>query len=86
LYQQKSGSPAAPFEDFEIMFQEGNLPNNSKCIKCRKACWSAECLTGMRCQWCGMTVSPCSLYLRPVYTNNVFRLSDATAASDTAQK
>ena len=37
--------------------QEGNLPNNSKCVKCRKACWSAECLTGMRCQWCGMTVS-----------------------------
>jgi hypothetical protein len=26
------------------------------------------------------------VYLRPVYTNNVFRLSDATAASDTAQK
>jgi hypothetical protein len=25
-------------------------------------------------------------FLRPVYTNNVFRLSDATAASDTAQK
>ena len=37
-------------------FQEGNLPNNSKCVKCRRSCWSAECLTGMRCQWCGLTV------------------------------
>ena len=36
-------------------FQEGNLPGNSKCARCRKACWSAECLTGMRCQWCGLT-------------------------------
>ncbi len=40
-----------------VFFKEGNLPSNSKCIKCRKACWSAECLTGMRCQWCGMTVT-----------------------------
>ena len=37
-------------------FQEGNLPNNSKCVKCRRSCWSVECLTGMRCQWCGITV------------------------------
>ena len=36
-------------------FQEGNLPNQSKCAKCRKACWSDVCLTGMRCQWCGLT-------------------------------
>ncbi len=38
-------------------FQEGNLPQNSKCTRCRRACWSAECLTGMRCQLCGLTVS-----------------------------
>ena len=37
-------------------FQEGNLPGNSKCAKCKKVCSSAECLTGMRCQWCGLTV------------------------------
>ena len=36
-------------------FQEGNLPNNSKCVKCKKGCWSPDCLTGMRCQWCGMS-------------------------------
>ena len=36
-------------------FQEGNLPNNSKCVKCKKTCWSPDSLTGMRCQWCGMS-------------------------------
>ena len=38
-------------------WREGNLPNNSKCIVCKKTCWSAECLAGFRCEWCGITVS-----------------------------
>ncbi|KAL5110455.1 Diacylglycerol kinase theta [Taenia crassiceps] len=37
-------------------WREGNLPANSKCSSCKKTCWSAECLTGMRCEWCGVTV------------------------------
>jgi len=37
-------------------YREGNLPPNSKCAKCRRVCWSADCLTGMRCCWCGLTV------------------------------
>uniref|UniRef100_A0AA85JKA2 Diacylglycerol kinase n=1 Tax=Trichobilharzia regenti TaxID=157069 RepID=A0AA85JKA2_TRIRE len=36
-------------------WREGNLPVNSKCASCRKTCWSAECLTGIRCEWCGVT-------------------------------
>ncbi|XP_074599951.1 diacylglycerol kinase theta isoform X2 [Brevipalpus obovatus] len=36
-------------------WREGNLPPNSKCHYCRKSCWSAECLAGMRCEWCGWT-------------------------------
>ncbi|KAK6629819.1 hypothetical protein RUM43_003639 [Polyplax serrata] len=36
-------------------WREGNLPSNSKCIVCKKNCWSAECLAGMKCEWCGMT-------------------------------
>ncbi|CAH8492600.1 unnamed protein product [Schistosoma haematobium] len=36
-------------------WREGNLPVNSKCASCRKTCWSAECLTGLRCEWCGVT-------------------------------
>jgi diacylglycerol kinase (ATP) len=38
-------------------WREGNLPSNSKCVVCKKTCWSAECLAGFRCEWCGMTVS-----------------------------
>lgn len=37
-------------------WREGNLPANSKCAACRRACCSAECLTGYRCEWCGSTV------------------------------
>ncbi|XP_063703643.1 diacylglycerol kinase theta isoform X3 [Culicoides brevitarsis] len=39
-------------------WREGNLPQSSKCqvAKCRKTCWSTECLTGYRCEWCGYTV------------------------------
>lgn len=36
-------------------WREGNLPANSKCQQCKKTCWSAECLAGMRCEWCGIT-------------------------------
>ncbi|KIH55848.1 Ras association domain protein, partial [Ancylostoma duodenale] len=35
--------------------REGNLPKDSKCVVCKKSCWSAECLAGMRCEWCGVT-------------------------------
>ncbi|XP_062702695.1 diacylglycerol kinase theta isoform X5 [Aedes albopictus] len=36
-------------------WREGNLPQSSKCAHCKKACWSYECLTGYRCEWCGTT-------------------------------
>ncbi|ESO02945.1 hypothetical protein HELRODRAFT_81183 [Helobdella robusta] len=36
-------------------WREGNLAGNSKCFHCKKTCWSAECLAGMRCEWCGVT-------------------------------
>ncbi|EPB79693.1 diacylglycerol kinase accessory domain protein [Ancylostoma ceylanicum] len=41
-------------EQFHHM-REGNLPKDSKCVVCKKSCWSAECLAGMRCEWCGVT-------------------------------
>ncbi|VDN84860.1 unnamed protein product [Brugia pahangi] len=37
--------------------REGNIPRDSKCVVCRKACWSYECLAGMKCAWCSATVS-----------------------------
>uniref|UniRef100_A0AAF5D657 Diacylglycerol kinase n=1 Tax=Strongyloides stercoralis TaxID=6248 RepID=A0AAF5D657_STRER len=36
--------------------REGNLPKDSKCVVCKKSCYSFECLTGMRCEWCSQTV------------------------------
>ncbi|XP_023012830.1 diacylglycerol kinase theta isoform X2 [Leptinotarsa decemlineata] len=36
-------------------WREGNLPSNSKCALCKKTCWTTECLSGYRCEWCGMT-------------------------------
>ncbi|GLV43765.1 uncharacterized protein CBL_06911 [Carabus blaptoides fortunei] len=36
-------------------WREGNLPNNSKCIVCKKTCWASECLAGYKCEWCGIT-------------------------------
>ncbi|KAF0288821.1 Diacylglycerol kinase theta [Amphibalanus amphitrite] len=48
------------------LWREGNLPSNSKCAVCRKTCWSSECLTGMRCEWCVTTVhAPCMKYIPP---------------------
>ncbi|KAK2153007.1 hypothetical protein LSH36_311g03008 [Paralvinella palmiformis] len=45
-------------------WREGNLPGNSKCLHCKKTCWSAECLSGMRCEWCGVTAhAACYRYL-----------------------
>ncbi|XP_014478178.1 PREDICTED: diacylglycerol kinase theta isoform X9 [Dinoponera quadriceps] len=37
-------------------WREGNLPSSSKCGVCKKGCFSAECLSGFRCEWCGMTL------------------------------
>ncbi|UYV75005.1 DGKQ, partial [Cordylochernes scorpioides] len=53
----------APSRDHAVVQQyhhwrEGNLPGNAKCQVCRKTCWSAECLTGFRCEWCGTTAHP----------------------------
>ncbi|XP_067619813.1 diacylglycerol kinase theta isoform X7 [Eurosta solidaginis] len=45
-------------------WREGNLPTTSKCAYCKKTCWSSECLTGYRCEWCGMTThGGCRMYL-----------------------
>ncbi|XP_035208795.1 diacylglycerol kinase theta-like, partial [Stegodyphus dumicola] len=47
-------------------WREGNLPANSKCQLCKKTCWSAECLAGMRCEWCNITAHPSCYKSLPV--------------------
>ncbi|CAL8105233.1 unnamed protein product [Calicophoron daubneyi] len=54
----KTSSPTSPtVSHYAHHWREGNLPVNSKCAVCRKTCWSTECLIGIRCEWCGLTVS-----------------------------
>ncbi|XP_076437790.1 diacylglycerol kinase theta-like [Babylonia areolata] len=57
----KECSTYQPHKDYIVQYhhwREGNLPPNSKCVACKKTCWSAECLAGMRCEWCGVTSHP----------------------------
>lgn len=42
---------------YEHHWREGNLPSSAKCTICKKTCWSSECLSGYRCEWCGICVS-----------------------------
>ncbi|XP_076356051.1 diacylglycerol kinase theta-like isoform X1 [Tachypleus tridentatus] len=50
-------------------WREGNLPGNSKCHFCKKTCWSAECLSGIRCEWCGLTAHATCYKNLPVECN-----------------
>nr|XP_022288117.1 diacylglycerol kinase theta-like isoform X3 [Crassostrea virginica]XP_022333680.1 diacylglycerol kinase theta-like isoform X3 [Crassostrea virginica] len=50
-------------------WREGNLPANSKCVACKKTCWSSECMAGMRCEWCGVTSHASCYRLLPAECN-----------------
>ncbi|KAK4881601.1 hypothetical protein RN001_004920 [Aquatica leii] len=53
----------------EHHWREGNLPSNSKCALCKKTCWTSECLSGYRCEWCGMTShASCHMNIPPECT------------------
>lgn len=52
-------------------WREGNLPSSSKCAVCKKSCFSAECLSGFRCEWCGVTVIYLSQTRSFYFTANV---------------
>lgn len=61
-------------------WREGNLPSNSKCALCKKTCWTSECLSGYRCEWCGMTVriQPCDGHRSSVISFSVTRPATST--------
>jgi len=55
------------------------LPGNCKCVVCKKSCWSSECLAGMRCEWCGITVSSTNqllLWSTVVHNNLILDCTD----------
>ncbi|CAB0004074.1 unnamed protein product [Nesidiocoris tenuis] len=57
----------------EHHWREGNLPQSSRCIVCRKQCGSLECLSGFRCEWCGITVSTYVIPI-PIQANTPFAI------------
>lgn len=42
---------------FHHHWREGNMASGARCEVCRRACGSSDVLAGMRCEWCGITVS-----------------------------
>ncbi|XP_058506003.1 diacylglycerol kinase theta-like [Solea solea] len=42
-------------DTFHHHWREGNLPSAARCEVCRRSCASSDILTGMRCEWCGVT-------------------------------
>ncbi|KAG2466799.1 DGKQ kinase, partial [Polypterus senegalus] len=36
-------------------WREGNLSSSARCEVCKRTCGSSEVLSGMRCEWCGIT-------------------------------
>ena len=42
---------------FHHHWREGNIPSGARCEVCRRTCGSSDVLAGMKCEWCGMTVS-----------------------------
>nr|XP_040028542.1 diacylglycerol kinase theta-like [Gasterosteus aculeatus aculeatus] len=49
-------------DTFHHHWREGNLASAARCDVCRRSCGSSDVLSGMRCEWCGVT-SHASCYL-----------------------
>ncbi|KAG7218155.1 hypothetical protein INR49_009503 [Caranx melampygus] len=43
-------------ETFTHHWREGNLSSAAKCEVCRRSCGSSDIMTGVRCEWCGITI------------------------------
>ncbi|XP_033871675.3 diacylglycerol kinase theta-like [Acipenser ruthenus] len=47
-------------------WREGNLSSSARCEVCKRTCGSSEVLSGMRCEWCGITAhASCYIILLP---------------------
>lgn len=53
-------------DTFHHHWREGNLPSGARCEVCRRSCGSSDFLSGMRCEWCGITShASCNLSVPP---------------------
>ncbi|XP_059202973.1 diacylglycerol kinase theta [Centropristis striata] len=56
-------------DTFHHHWREGNLPSAARCLVCRRSCSSSDVMTGMRCEWCGVTShAACYLSVPPECT------------------
>ncbi|XP_043915042.1 diacylglycerol kinase theta [Protopterus annectens] len=50
-------------------WREGSFSSSARCEVCKKTCGSSEVLSGMRCEWCGITAhAACYIILTPECT------------------
>lgn len=56
-------------DTFHHHWREGNLASAARCEVCRRSCGSSDVLSGMRCEWCGITShAACYLSMPPECT------------------
>ncbi|XP_069387548.1 diacylglycerol kinase theta [Paralichthys olivaceus] len=56
-------------DTFHHHWREGNLASAARCEVCRRSCGSSDVLSGMRCEWCGITShAACYLSVPPECT------------------
>ncbi|XP_020604326.1 diacylglycerol kinase theta-like isoform X2 [Orbicella faveolata] len=46
-------------------WREGNLSPSAKCAHCKHTCGSIECLTSVKCSWCGLSAHSSCHYMLP---------------------
>ncbi|XP_031698161.1 diacylglycerol kinase theta-like isoform X2 [Anarrhichthys ocellatus] len=56
-------------DTFHHHWREGNLASAARCDVCRRSCGSSDVLSGIRCEWCGITShAACYLSVPPECT------------------
>uniref|UniRef100_A0A668A5I5 Diacylglycerol kinase n=1 Tax=Myripristis murdjan TaxID=586833 RepID=A0A668A5I5_9TELE len=56
-------------DTFHHHWREGNLASAARCEVCRRSCGSSDVLSGIRCEWCGITShAACYLSVAPECT------------------
>lgn len=48
-------TPLQPQDSWPHHWREGCASSSARCEVCRRSCGSSELLTGLRCEWCGLT-------------------------------
>uniref|UniRef100_A0AAR2K4D7 Diacylglycerol kinase n=1 Tax=Pygocentrus nattereri TaxID=42514 RepID=A0AAR2K4D7_PYGNA len=54
------------YDMYHHHWREGNMASGARCEVCRRACSSSDVLSGMRCEWCGITAhASCYVIISP---------------------